>query len=304
MTVIIETGSGILSANAYADEAFVLAYLVDRNRDAAWTAAGATVQAAAVVAGTDYVEKRWGQRFKGSREFSFSDVPAIASIVFTGLPTATEDVTINDFVYTFVAALTTDAPQGNTFEVLIGIDAAATSSNLQDALVADPDQAGVTYQDGAVVNRHLTTTLDATNDTLDLVSAAPGSSGNSNTLLGSPTNVTLNVWAGGIDGGSQPLSFPQVGLFDRAGIRVLGIPLKLKQCTAEYADRVRLAILDPDPTFDDQGASITSLREKVGPIEVATTYSDGTHGTVTIRPYPAADRLVDDYVFPAGQAVR
>lgn len=303
MTVIVETGAGIINANSYVDEAFVLAYLTDRNRDAAWTAAGATVQAAAVVAGTDYIEKRWSQRFKGQREFSFGDVESIAEIAFTGVPSAAETLTINDFVYTFVVApLTTDTPQGNNFEVLIGVDAAGSASNLLDVLDADVDQEGVTFQTGTTVNRHLTAVLVVA--TIDLTSAAPGSSGNSNTLVGPVTNVTLTVWGGGIDGGSQPLSFPQENLFDRAGVAVLGIPLRLKQCTAEYSDRVRVALLDPDPTFDARGGSITSLSEKVGPIEVATTYSDGTHGTVTIRPYPAADRLVDEYVFPAGQVVR
>ncbi len=302
MTAIVETGSGIIDANSYVAAAFVTTYLTNRDRETAWAAAGATVQNASVVGGTDYVEKRWSQRFKGVRRYSFTDVLAIASIVVTGLPVATETITINDFVYTFVAALGTTEPQGNNFDVVIGVDAAGTASNLFDALTDNTDNEGTTYQDGTVPNRHLTAVLDTA--TINLTSVAPGSSGNSNTLAGSPTNVTLNAWGQGIDGGSQPLSFPQAGLFDRAGVIVEGIPLKLKQLTAEYADRVRVATLDPDPTFDVRGGTITSLREKLGPIEVHTIYSDGSHGNVLIRPYPGADRLVDEYVIPAGALSR
>ena len=100
------------------------------------------------------------------------------------------------------------------------------------------------------------------------------------------------------------MSFPQAGLHDKAGIKVEGVPLKLKQAVAEYADRARVAILAPDPTVDAQGGSIVSLREKIGPIETDTTYSEGTNLTIVLRPYPAADRLLLDYILPAGSVVR
>ncbi len=303
MTLVLETDSCVIDANYYIDRAFVTTYLTDRVRQTAWAALTTAQQDAYVVAGTDYVEKRWSQRLKGIRQYSFTDVAAIASITFAGVPLATETLTINDFVYTWVAALATTEPQGNNFEVLIGVDAAANASNLMDALTGVLANAGVTYQDGAIGNRHLLAVLTSTT-LIDLTSAAPGISGNFNTLLGTITGVTLVAWASGIDGGSQPLSFPQLSLFDRAGIRVEGIPLKLKQCVAEYADRVRVATLDPDPVFDTRGGRITRLMEKVGPIEVETSYSDGSHGTVLIRPYPGGDRLMDEYVVPAGTLAR
>ncbi len=299
MTVTVETGRGIRNANSYAPTSFVLAYLTDRDRQAAWVAAGATVQDAAVVAATDYVETRWGQRFKGVREFTLDDVKAEGSVAFTGVSVAAETLQVGDQVYTFVAALSVP---DQFDEVLVGADAAASASNLFDALTAPAASEGVTYGTGTQVNGDVTATL--TGATVELVATAPGASGDSTVLVGPLANATLTALTGGDDGGSQPLSFPQTGLFDRAGIVVEGVPLKLKQSTAEYADRARVALLAPDPTVDAIGGSVTRLSEKVGPIETTTEYSEGTHLNVVLRPYPAADRLLLDYVIPAGTVVR
>ena len=82
------------------------------------------------------------------------------------------------------------------------------------------------------------------------------------------------------------------------------IPLKLKQATAEYADRARAAALAPDPTVSTYSAQVKRVREKVGPIEEETEFVDGSHLVKLLVPYPAADRLLSEYVFPAGLAVR
>lgn len=301
MTNIVETGRGVRNANAYVDRAFVDTYLKTRGRSSenGWGSLGGSDKDAFIVAATDYIEQRWGRQFKGVREFSFDDVKAEGSVLFTGLPVAAETLQVGDQVYTFVVALTSPAVFD---EVLIGVDAAANASNLFDALTAAVANEGVTYGTGTQSNGDVSPTL--TGATVELVAEAPGSSGDSTVLVGPVTNAALTAIAGGDDGGSQVLSFPQTGLFDRAGIRVEGIPLRLKQATAEYAVRAASSTLAPDPTVDAIGGSITSFREKIGPIEEETTYGEGTSGTVVLRPYPAADRLLLDYVFPAGQVVR
>lgn len=299
MTVIVETGAGVRTANSYIDAAFVTAYLTERNRETAWAAAGATIQNASVIAATDYIEHAFGQRFKGSREFVFDYVHATGSIQLTGLPLDGETIVIGstEFTYTFKTALTPAA-----YEVLIGATAAETASNLNDAITQAADQEDVTYGDGTDQNRHVTT--DLVTDTITLNALAEGVAGNSTVLTSAATNVTLTALTGGLDGGSQPLSFPRLGLVDRAGVRVLGIPLKLKQAAAEYADRARVALLAPDPDVDATGASIKKKREKAGPIEEETEYVEGTHMQVVLKPYPAADRLLQDYVRSAGGAMR
>lgn len=299
MTVTIETGRGVRNANSYASIAFVSTYLTNRNRETAWDAAIEAVRNAAVVAATDYIEHRWGQRFKGVREFFFEDVKAEGLITFTGVSVAAETLLVGDQLYTFVVTLTSPAVVN---EVVVGGDAAGSTQNLFEALTRVAANEGVTFSTGTLANRHVTATIDSV--VITLVAVAEGSSGDSTALTGPLANATLTAFTGGDDGGSQTLSFPQSGLFDRTGIKVEGVPLRLRQATAEYADRARSAILAPDPSVDAQGGSIVSLREKIGPVETETQYSEGTHLAIVLRPYPAADRLLQDYLVPAGSVVR
>lgn len=102
----------------------------------------------------------------------------------------------------------------------------------------------------------------------------------------------------------QPLGFPRLNLYDRAGQLVEGIPTNLKKATAEYALRALSNELLPDPTTEANGAVVAGVRQKVGPIETETTYQ-ATMGVRLLKPYPAADRLLSEYVQGGGaRAVR
>lgn len=102
---------------------------------------------------------------------------------------------------------------------------------------------------------------------------------------------------------AQALSFPRVGLRDRDGYKVEGVPIRLKQAISEYALRAVDTTLLPDPTVADSGRPIVETSEKVGPIEETTRYQEGG-AQQTLRPYPAADRMLSDYVFPGGRTFR
>lgn len=295
MTVVVETGAGVRNANSYVDSAFVSAYLAARNRNTDWDAATDAVQDAAVIAATDYVEKTFGRLVPGVREFEFAGVVAEGSILFTGLPSAGETLVLGDQTYTFRSTLTSPAVAD---EILIGVDAAGTASNVRDAIAADAANEGTTYSTGTSQNRHATAELSSA--TVTLTAAADGESGNLTTLGGTASNVTLTAFSGGKDGGSQPLTLPRVGLYDESGRAVLGIPRDWKWGVAEYAERARLATLDPDPTVDPTGASLQSVREKVGPIEEERVFVPGTHLSQQIRPYPSADRLIRKFTLPPG----
>jgi len=68
------------------------------------------------------------------------------------------------------------------------------------------------------------------------------------------------------------------------------VPLVVKQTVAEYALRAITAPLMPDPTVDEEnGKFIIYKREKVGPLEEETRFSE-YRGRSTLRPYPTADR--------------
>jgi hypothetical protein len=102
----------------------------------------------------------------------------------------------------------------------------------------------------------------------------------------------------------QPLGFPRHRLYDRAGQLVEGIPENLKKATAEYALRALAGELMPDPVTDASGGMVIGNRQKVGPIETEVTYSANA-GVRSLKPYPAADRLLSEYLTGGGaRAVR
>lgn len=66
MPFVPETGVGLSNANAYVDVAFADAHHLDRG-NAGWTGS-ATVKEQAIVRATDYVDKRFGRKFRGFRQ--------------------------------------------------------------------------------------------------------------------------------------------------------------------------------------------------------------------------------------------
>lgn len=284
MTMIIEDGTGVVEANAYTSEAEVDAYLTDRNRQTenSWSTVATAVKEAAIIAATDFIERRWGQRFIGRKEFI--DVStARGTLTFTANPLTSETVVINGTAFTFDAG------------VAIGANTEESIDNLVDAITAS-------------LSATVTATAEA-GDTMLLVSVAKGTPGNDITTT---TTVTGGSWSSAtlVGGGDvvepQPLSFPRINLIDRDGQYVYGIPTKLKQATAEYAVRAvsTTTTLMPDPTYDDTGKAVTRKREKVGPIETDTTYEDGGAASNILRAYPTADRLLEEYVTSGGGVMR
>jgi len=69
MTFTPETGSGLSDANAYIDLAFALEHHTDRS-NVVWTHMSVTdsMRQSAIIRATDYVDKRFGRRFRGQRK--------------------------------------------------------------------------------------------------------------------------------------------------------------------------------------------------------------------------------------------
>ena len=95
------------------------------------------------------------------------------------------------------------------------------------------------------------------------------------------------------------LTFPRLGLYDRDGRYVEGVPDLLKRATCEYALRALTSTLMPDPSTQ---SNISSLRQKVGPIEEETVYRSSAAGSATSPDYPMADSWLAEYL-GAGQGV-
>ena len=301
MTLVLENGSGVSGANAYVDAAYVTTYLTDRGRQAenSWSTASAALQAASCIAGTDHVENRVRQALRGSKEFSNIST-ARSTLTLTAVPGSSETVVVGSVTYTFVAS------PASPNDVDIGATVSESIDNLVAAILADSSQAGTAFGTGTVENADATATAFI-DDTMVVLAKALGTAGSG---VATTTTVTGGSWnfattVGGSDiVRPQPLSFPRIGLYDRDGNPIIGVPERLKYATSEYSVRARAAALAPDPTVDDYGGTVQSLREKVGPIETETAYVSGTAGSGTIPSYPAADRLLSDYLRPAGVVVR
>lgn len=66
MTLVVEDGSGVATANTYDSLANVSTHHADRN-NTAWLDFNTPQQEAAIIRATDYIDKRFGQQFLGIR---------------------------------------------------------------------------------------------------------------------------------------------------------------------------------------------------------------------------------------------
>lgn len=286
MTLILETGTGVRGANSYVLPAFVTSYLTSRNRETenTWSSRSATEQDGACIAASQYIDVRWGQRFKGSRLNFLEGREARALLTVSGQPIANETLVVSSDTFTFVAAL----DDFNVNEIEIGADTATTITNIITAI-------NNAYEVEAALR-------EDTTDQILLTAPFVGESFNNTSLnADSATNIVVTQsFQHGEDSGSQPMEFPRAGLFDRSGRSVLGVPRGLKEAAAEYAVRAVASSLLVDPTTDERGRVVQRIREKVGPLEEETEYSEGAALEQLIKPYPAADRLLDEYITAAG----
>lgn len=102
-------------------------------------------------------------------------------------------------------------------------------------------------------------------------------------FIGTPTTDT------------QGLHFPVSDVSDYAEDE---IPIKLKRAQCEYALRALTAELAPDPTVDESGVSVVTVKSKLGPLEEAFQVV-GSGVPQLVRAYPAADMLLTGLLGPA-----
>lgn len=301
MTIIVEDGTGVANANSYTTEALATTYLKDRGRqeENLWNGFSNSEREQFLIQATDFIEQRWGVRFLGNREFR--DISAArATLTFTGQPTNAETVTIGTTVYTFNTSL------GGANSILIGSSVDASIVNFVNAVAAVSAQEGTTHGVGTVAHADVTA-KEGVGDTMIAEAKLKGTAGNG---VVSTDTVTLASWSSAtlLGGGDvlvpQPLSFPRRNLLDREGLIVAGIPEKLRHSTTEYAVRAASSTLMPDPTIDATGRAVTGKKEKIGPIEVETKYEEGGGASQIIRPYPAADRLLAEFIASTGRVIR
>ena len=301
MTFILETGAGVPGANSYVTPEFITEYLTDRARltENGWDTAGATRQRQASVVATQYLEGRFGGCFRGSRKrLRIEGRPADGTISFSDQPADTETLTIGSKVYRFVAAL------GQENDVVIGATLDATLASLLVAVNSGGAGDPTVHVDTV---RNLEAMASLQGAILVAIAFVAGESGNEIAFASDVANASIEgsgKLRNGIDTGPQPLSFPRSWGFSwpyggPAAVQYEGVPLKVKQATAEYAVRSLASKLDPDPVVDDLGRSVVRKREKFDVFEEETEYDEGSAVQIH-RPYPAADALLEEFLRPAG----
>jgi len=283
VVVTLEDGSGVLNANSYATVAGFKTY--QQNRGVDISAMTDPMIGQCLVRATDYIDTRWGLKLLGQRQYSA--LTSRSAFTLTDQPANDETVTVGSAVATFKTTLTdpavdTEVEIGDTLiETLNNLAAALTAADADQAeddqvvsgfLIADPDVAILMCY---VVRDGVATTTTASNGSFDTATSE------------------------GYSGRPQVLEFPRLYLYDKAGILVDGIPIKLKEATYEYGFRAYSTALAPDLTTDASGLRVTGTEKKVGPIVTKVQFAEQTIATIT-KPYPAADRLLQEYVSTGG----
>lgn len=288
--MIVETGSGIRGSSSYVTVDFVTNYLASRGRQTEnnWASSSTLIKESACINATDYLEKKYSSRFKGSRKYILSSYPAEAQIVFLNNASNGNTLTLADEVYTFVSSLGTGRNQ-----IQIGSTISNTLDNLISCLYADPAYRGSRYS-SSEESRHAT--IEKIGSTaIKLTSLSEGTGGNSTVLSTTVGNTTVTQFVGGVDGGPQSLSFPRKDAFYDSGEIIQGIPEDIKKAVSEYAVRSLVSPLLTDPSIESSG-QITRKLEKIGPIETEIAYTSGSYGSFTFSPYPAGDELVKPFL--------
>lgn len=100
----------------------------------------------------------------------------------------------------------------------------------------------------------------------------------------------------------QALSWPRAGVYTRDGVAIKEtvLPPKLIAAICEYAKRALSVELLPDPTVDP---NVKSISTSVGPVRESIEYA-GAGAVQTVRPYPMADRWLDEFTAPGGGVIR
>lgn len=281
---VVEDGTGRYEANSYAGLAYAQSYLGRRNRTALWDAATREAQEAALIAATDYIDKRFGRAFLGQKEFQNVDVCGYNFLKVLGVPQEDDTLTVGAVVYTFKNTPT--APQ----EVLIG-------STIEDSVL---EMVNALNTDTTI----MATNIDENVDTLIIYHRLVGEQPE---VLTSTSDNSRLVWdypmlIGGANSIEQILEFPRDNLFSRYGNQIKGIPDKLRQATVEYASRALSSGLMPDPETSATGQEVRRVFEKVGPIESEVAYSSAV--SQIFKKFPEADKLLVDLISSNGGVIR
>ncbi len=274
--MIVEHGYGVHNADAYVPTSYVDSYALARGISS-WAALAEDDKEIAIIKATDYIENRFGMRFRGYKAYP-SVISSRNVLKFTQNPSAGETITIGTDTLEFGIDVLVSPLLAITIDNLI---------NVVNAEFVDIDAEPGYGSEVVFTSAYYGVDAEAVDTTTDVVGGSWHFS---------------NFQGGDAYGLAQSLSFPRAALYTVDGYALLGIPEGIKKATSEYAIRASIAELMPDPTVETNGLTIKRKLEKLGPIEEETEYFAGVQ---TVKPFPAADLLLKPFLgFYGGGTIR
>ena len=263
MVLVVETGAGLSTAEAYASVAEYEAY--------------------------------WALR--GGIPSTVTDAYATGVLVMPAQPTDGDTITIDGVAYTFKTTLTSAAG-----DVLIGATVAATQNNLVAAVNATAGGAGSTYGSltvahptvsaGAFASAAATFTARTAGTAGDSIATTETFTSSANvwqaaTLSGAATALEVRLrkatarldheaWKGTRVGETQALDWPRAYVEDDDGFTVDSdiVPTRVKNATIILASKDTATLtVDVSP---GQGGTIKSESKGLGPLRKTVTYDNAS----------------------------
>ena len=94
---------------------------------------------------------------------------------------------------------------------------------------------------------------------------------------------------------TQSMEWPRTDAFYMDGRIASGVPVEVSEATAELAFKQLTSEVAPDPTYDPSNRLVTAQKNKVGPIEQDTKFTDGG-SPILFRSYPLAERKLKELI--------
>lgn len=151
MAFVVEDGTGKPDANSYVDVGFADGYFADRN-NAQWAAASEEVKQAKLIEATDYIDLRWGSRFKG---YALEDDQGLClpTTAWTGLPLAIKKATAEYAVRALSGKLAPDIERDPTgYQVSRKIDKVGPLEKRRDFAFMGPGAKQTKFRDFPAVD--------------------------------------------------------------------------------------------------------------------------------------------------------
>lgn len=101
----------------------------------------------------------------------------------------------------------------------------------------------------------------------------------------------------------QTTQWPRVGVIDREGYSVAGVPFEIKNALCEYAYKDLLGQLTNEPVTDANGRPIVEVSTSVGPLSETIKYAQASGDYPSYRPHQIIDGMLSGLLANGGSSM-